>query len=505
MTILNKILHPFLFGIYPVVALLAHNIEEIQVKAALRSIIISILATVTIVVLYKLLLRDRHKVAIVSTLSIGLFFSYGHIYNFLEQVNILGITIGRHRLFVPVWIALFAIGYWWVAIKAFDLKAINKALNVIALSVFVFPLFQIGQFGIQTFFVSRAYPLDNSEITNLHPPEDQPIPDIYYIILDGYSRDDMLNKYYNLDNTPFLNRLTQMGFYVARCSQSNYAQSQLSLASSLNVNYINALDDRFRPGNTSRIGLSDLIKHSATRKALEYLGYTTIAFETGYEATQLSDAALYLSPRMIPAINEFETLFIRTTAARLLAEGVAFLNLPPDWEARDQINRERILYTLDNLLTLPDVGGPKFVFAHIIAPHWPHVFGPNGEHVHERPDSVAGYRNQVVFINTKIESIVSEILANSHSPPIIIIQADHGSIIESPPRRMSILNAYHLPYGGNQQLYENISPVNSFRVIFDYYFNGSFGLLEDVSYYSIYERPYEFEIVPNPRPGCSGQ
>lgn len=501
--ITRKALHPFLFGIYPVVALLAHNIEEIQVTAALRSIIISILGTIALVFLYKLLLRDWHKTAVVSTLSIGLFFSYGHIYNFLEQLNILGITIGRHRLFVPVWIGLFAIGYWWATRKTNDLEPLTRALNTIAITVLVFPFFQIGQFGIRTLFVSGANPSAIGEITKLHLLEDQPAPDIYYIILDGYSRDDMLKKYYKFDNTPFLNRLIQMGFYVARCSQSNYAQSQLSLASSLNFNYINALNDRFRPGNTSRVGLSDLIKHSATREALENLGYTTIAFETGYEATQMIDANIYLSPRTIPSINEFETLFIRTTAARLLAEGVAFLNLRPDWEARDQAHRERVLFTIANLLNLPAVDGPKFVLAHIIAPHWPYVFGPNGEYVHERPDSVSGYRNQVVFINNQIELIVSEIIANSKSPPIILIQADHGSIIESPPRRMSILNAYHLPNNGNQQLYENISPVNSFRVIFDYYFNGSFGTLEDISYYSIYERPYEFKIVPNPRPGCS--
>src|SRR3970282_1068515 len=76
-------------------------------------------------------------------------------------------------------------------------------------------------------------------------------PDIYYIILDGYARDDILRKFYQLDNRDFLDRLGELGFYVAGCAQSNYAQTQLSLASSLNFAYLDSLGDDFHAGNDS--------------------------------------------------------------------------------------------------------------------------------------------------------------------------------------------------------------------------------------------------------------
>jgi hypothetical protein len=211
---------------------------------------------------------------------------------------------------------------------------------------------------------------------------------------------------------------------------------------------------------------------------------------------------LYLSSHANQAINDFENLLIRTTAARVLAEGIAFLNLPPDWEARDRIHREQILYTLDELRQMPEVPGPKFVFAHLVIPHWPHVFGPNGESVHDQPDSATGYRNQVIFINKQIIPILENILSKSSTPPVIIIQGDHGSIIESPERRMSILNAYYLPAGGESALYENISPVNSFRVVLNEIFGDNAPLLDDKSYYSIYADPYNYQIIPETRPGC---
>jgi len=68
---------------------------------------------------------------------------------------------------------------------------------------------------------------------------------------------------------------------------------------------------------------------------------------------------------------------------------------------------------------------------------------------------------------------------------------------------MAILNAYYLPRGGQDLLYENISPVNSFRLIFDYYFGGNFGLLEDGSYFSSYQQPFDFTLIKDPRADCA--
>jgi hypothetical protein len=67
---------------------------------------------------------------------------------------------------------------------------------------------------------------------------------------------------------------------------------------------------------------------------------------------------------------------------------------------------------------------------------------------------------------------VEEILKESKILPIIIIQGDHG-FDEPIPRQMSILNAYFMPEGGDQLLYETISPLNTSRIIFDHYFGGS--------------------------------
>lgn len=495
------VLHPFLFAIYPVFALLAYNIEVTRISSALRPLLFSLIGAAVLLIIGKVIFKDWYTAGLFTTLALVLFFSYGHIYNELENVQILDFPIGRHRYWIPFWIAIFSLSIWWGKGRDWNAEALTRILNIIAVFALIFPIFQIGHYQIRS-SQTRTQIYGSAFAANLRLPVDSPPPDIYYIILDGYARDDILDKFYGLDNTEFISNLNQLGFFIAYCSQSNYAQTQLSIASSLNANYLDNLNQRYQVGNTSRLGLPELIKNSAVRQTFESLGYKTIAFDSGYDGTRIKDADEYYSPKVVQDINDFEDLFIRTTFARVITEGVAFINLPPNWEVRDKAHRERILFTLDKLKDIPNMEGPKLVFAHIISPHWPHVFGPEGEPVHEHPDSVSGYKNQVIFISKQIQSVLEAIINNSEVPPIIILQGDHGSVIESPQRRMSILNAYFLPHDGDLLLYEEISPVNTFRLIFNYYFGGEFPLLEDVSYFSSYEDPYNYLIIQNKRSGC---
>jgi len=119
----------------------------------------------------------------------------------------------------------------------------------------------------------------------------------------------------------------------------------------------------------------------------------------------------------------------------------------------------------------------------------------------DKDDYVESYKRQLIFINKKIESIIDEIISNSPEPPIIILQADHGpgSMLHWGKldkidfrERISILNAYYLPNNGRKQLYNEISPVNTFRIIFNRYFGTNLELLKDKSYFSTWKQPYKF-------------
>jgi hypothetical protein len=159
---------------------------------------------------------------------------------------------------------------------------------------------------------------------------------------------------------------------------------------------------------------------------------------------------------------------------------------------------------LDKLDKLSDVEGPKFVFVHIIAPHPPYVFGPTGGPVEpaevgttKTQEGASHYRDQAIYISSRMTEIVPTIIENASTPPIIVIQGDHGPTVASSPRaRMSNLSAYYLP-GIDTPIHSTITPVNTFRVIFNSYFGQNLELLDDVSLYSDYTDPFNFKVVQN--------
>jgi hypothetical protein len=501
--------HPFLFAIFPMLSLLATNITEIRTTEAIRSLVISSIAAIFLVVSLNALFRDRYKSAIISTVFLILFFSYGHVYHFLETIQIAGIHLGRHRVLAPVYLLICGLAVWGIPRLKWDIPLLTRTLNIIAASAILLPLLQISTYYV---LEKTAEPALSSQPSSLQVSEGQMLPDIYYIILDGYSRDDVLREYFKFDNSAFLEGLNDLGFYVSPCSLSNYAQTQLSLASALNLNYIDALEMGFDESRTNRIGMPGLIKHSAVRALLEEIGYTSVAFESGYYWTQVEDAGIYISPKSSAAslmdvtggLNGFEALLVNNSAALVLVDGTTALPgfLQANLDHPRQIHRQRILFSLDQLERLPATPGPIFVFAHLVSPHKPFVFGPNGEAVDNYVDEIKAYRDQVAYLNSRMLPLLQSIITKSTPPPIIIVQGDHGGIETTGEQRMAILNAYYLPDGGDQLLHDHITPVNSFRLILNYYFGASYEELENVSYFSDYKNPYKYTPVKNSRPGC---
>ena len=341
-----------------------------------------------------------------------------------------------------------------------------------------------------------------------------PNPDIYYIILDGYGRSDILDSLYHLDNSSFYSFLTRKGFYIADQSHTNYIQTPLSLASSLNSMYLDPLASEVGDQSGNKAPLAAMIEDNRLFRQLHDRRYAVVTFSTGFDLTDIKTSDVYLSPP--GALDAFQNAFLSTTPLPL------FLDLP-FLKSQYQLHRESILYNLDHLGDLTNISGPKMVFCHILAPHPPFVFGANGEQVQpvggfdlsdgssyvartSQSDYAEGYRNQLIFVTARVELMISQLLARSPTPPVIIIQGDHGpgSRLDWAsaqntylPERLSILNAYYFPDQDYSLLYPSITPVNSFRVVLSQYFGLNLQLLPDHSYFSTLASPYAFIDVTN--------
>ena len=495
-------IYVLLFSLYPCLALLSENLREVEPSVVLRPTLASVLFVLGAFAASYLLLRDQTKAALATTLLSILFFSYGHVYQLLEASPILGISLGRHRYLAPLYLAVLAGGLWLILWRFKVPGSITPALNVAGLVLLAFPLIQIAQFEARLSRGTQAAGDLASSAQALSAPADSPLPDVYYIVLDTYARHDIMQRELRFDNTPFLDDLRHLGFVVAECSRSNYGSTDPSLVSALNLAYLPEIRNTLLERGVAGDDTSVLIKHSVVRDSLETLGYKTVAFDTTYEWTRLTDADYYLGPGRdrldVQALGPFEVMYAKSTALLLLMDArqkylepsVGISNHPYRGHIEVQL---LILDELPRVATLPE---PTFTFAHILIPHVPYVFDADGgirtdpgfygggmagpiNHEYFRE----GYVGEIQFVNRRLVQILTSILAESPTPPIVVIQGDHGFWgAGGDSGKLSILNAYYLPDGRGNSIYSDITPVNTFRLVFDLYFGTSYGLLDDLSY-----------------------
>ena len=251
--------YPFAFSAYPVLKLLANNIGEVGLDAGVRPLMVSLLFGGLLFLVLWLIFRRAHKAAFLAALWLALFFSYGHLYDSLDEKY----PDANYTTWLTVgWIVLFLIALVWAAIPRLTFVAATSTLNAIALALIVMVGWQLLS-QVQP-ASAHALALSDAPIQNDLVRPDNP-PDVYFFLLDSYGRADLLRQAYGFDNSEFLNELERRGFYVAECRQSNYVRTEISLGSSLNMQYLQELSDKFSPDTTKRGLLWDSLKHNAAQ------------------------------------------------------------------------------------------------------------------------------------------------------------------------------------------------------------------------------------------------
>jgi hypothetical protein len=508
--------HPLLLALYPVASLLATNVSQVEPTAALRPSLIGLGAAAALLGILVLVLRDVHAAATLASAALLAFFAYGHVYDLLKNVEIAGLMLGRHRFLGPAFLLVLA-GIGFAVLRRRSTAGATSWLNAFAAIALTIPALRIAAYEVR---VGAAGSPERAGALREAVSVPEPAPDIYFIVLDAYTRADVLRERFGVDNSPFLDELRSLGFFVPECSQSNYAQTELTLASTLNLDYLEGLTPRLEAGDRDRTPLLFLIRDSDVRRLVESAGYATVAMETGYAWSEWLDADAYLRPEASRGLLDFrltafEALLLDGTAFTLATDARAVL--PPALgglvEGPVELHRERVLFALDELAAMPGQPGPKLVFAHIVSPHRPYVF-------HPEPDSpraarsllpefeasrangyVLGYREQVLYLNDRMIPILKDLIERSATPPVILLMGDHGADEAGADERMANLLAVYIPGSGGAALPDTLTPVNAFRIAL----GGVFGLdlppLEDRSYYSTYDAPFDFTDVPN---GCGG-
>lgn len=402
------------------------------------------------------------------------------------------------------WLVLVGLAFLCFRSKDRDLNLVTKLVATVSAIVVAMGIVQLTSIHLEARAVAEKLARESvfpqgslkGKQSRLHQSKGE-LPDIYFIILDAYGRQDQLEDICGYDNSEFLQFLRSKGFYVADQSHSNYASTFLSLASSMNLRYLDNEAKHIGPQSLDRGPIYEMIQQNDLARYLKVKGYRVVHLNTWAGSTGSSAIADESSPATLP---EFHSVFLKTTMLE-----------PFVWRLSSMNQAELLLHHFQRLKEIPKIDNPTFTFAHIICPHGPFVFDREGvrdvKGETEWKGNEEDYVDQLIYVNKQVREIVDTILTEAKSPPVIIIQSDHGTAFlkdESRPfeeqpafvkERMSILNAMYVPESCREQLYDSITPVNTFRILLNSLFGEKFPLLPDRILFSWYSKPYTFMDV----------
>ena len=516
------IIHPILFSIFPVIFIFSENIHLLPVTEIFLPLVTIVGITVLVLFLSKNKIEYRNKVALVISLIIVLFFTYGYFYGIINDAQLENSEISRHRYLLMPYFGLGIVGITFFIKSNRLFNNATTITNGIAISIIVIISMNIatdvsnGNFfgspelgndekflGVGAQGPLEEFVIDHDSNQDLRTESEkiQNIkPDIYYIIPDEYPSNYALKQFFGFDNIEFLTFLETNDFHVVNNSFSNYPSTIQSLTSSLNMEYLDTITEGVDADSKNYHLLNELLSDNLVMRKLSSQGYDIVNIGSlwgpngGFKNIKSN-------------LCEFKEVNRDSLSRQLIEKTMISYFYERYFE---QLRRDQIICTYNEIeLLSEEQNKPKFIFVHILSPHSPYIFGPNGEHIipgnsinsspwNERNAHV----NQVKFVNKNLIELITKLL-DSENKPIIILQGDTGSGSEidwkSPSdvmviERMSNLNAIYFPNNDYNKIHD-LTPVNTFRIIFNEYFNEENMLYENRSYWSNSDKPYQYKDV----------
>ena len=256
---------------------------------------------------------------------------------------------------------------------------------------------------------------------------------VYWIVLDGYPRADVLKQFFDFDDAPFLNRLRDLDFVVYDHAVASFPETVFSISSTLSLGLL--VDETGSPNKIPPI--NDLAGRVRGRNVvvatMRAMGYRYIHFQNGYDdLTQCPlEGAICIRGNVGHGLqlDEFDVaLLSKTPLIDAITLGNSRLKIDETPFARGAVSD-----VTDRLSEIEANGGPFFLYAHVLAPHPPIRFRQDCSIRPADPDlqrwdadDKPAFLEQLACVNSEAIDLVGKIVG--HDPKaIVVVQSDHGT------------------------------------------------------------------------------
>lgn len=472
----------FLFPVFFVFHGYTFNYDSVPALDALVLTMEYIASAIIITAAFWLYYRNLFQAGFMALSLMACFFFFGNIQDVLKA-SFPGSLFSRYRFIILTGLLLLILVF--VAIKRSRryLPGLNLYFNLLFLMLI---FLDAGSLLMKIPTVNRNKSF-NAAAEGFISCDTCARPDIFFIVPDQYTGNKALKEVFHFDNSLFEHELEERGFHVTKNTTSNYNLTPFSMASVLNMKYISLHKGR---QNFSTIGYSyGFIRNSPVIKFLQsmhYDFYNNSIFDFEGRPAHKYTAFLPYGINMITS----STLFTRLKND--LVMDVARGKFGERFRVEELYE---FLHFNENILNLTDTiaskkaANPKFVYTHLVMPHYPYYFDSKGQPLPvekltgQTRANAQDYVEYLQYTNKKLLQLVDQILSGSSRAPIIILLADHGFRHpgEGIDRKYDFinLNAVYFPNKNYNLFYDGMSNVNQFRVIFNTYFNQHLPLLKD--------------------------
>ncbi|HMC87366.1 MAG TPA: sulfatase-like hydrolase/transferase [Chitinophagaceae bacterium] len=434
--------------------------------------------------LFFLFYRNAAKASIAAGLLLSFYFFFGAMHDFLKAHTSI---LHRYIIILPAFFVLFICLILYLKKSRKDFFKVGFFFNTL-LIVYLFIdagnlIWEITHPGNNKLSV---YGFGKKDM--YLPCKDCTSPDIYFLVFDEYSSSVSLSRTFQYNNSELDSFFLQHGFHIQSHSFSNYNFTQFSVASILNMNYINGINDTANITPDDHTNSLKLIKNNAVINFLSSRNYDILnysIFDLAGSPSPVEVSLLPVKTRLITA----QTLFASAKRDIGLNFNIGWLL---SYSVYDNLNNNnKLLALIKNESTKPSKN-PRFIYGHFEMPHWPFYFDQN-MHPRNEADLLAGnhaghqkdYTGYIPYTNDKLKELVNTIQKNTQRSAVIIVMGDHGYRVHvngfNNDHYFTNLNAIYFPGQDYHLLKDSVSGVNQFRIIFNTLFNQALPLLKDSS------------------------